>query len=232
MFSPAGITSRGARNPSPRAWHLLVPPPHALRSMPLASGFPFPGRGLLPAAWKSLKRIWTVGGAGESLTNGSYRTRTNPAVTIIMGSISDRKVGERAVKIFEELAIPYQWRVASAHRTPELVEEIMRTSGSSVFIGIAGMAAHLPGVMASHTIRPVIAVPVSASLNGLDALLAAVQMPPGIPVATVTLDRGDNAALLAAEILAVADPALSERLRAHRMSMKETVRAGDGELAG
>ena len=165
------------------------------------------------------------------MTNECNHTRTKPDVTIIMGSLSDRKVGERAVKIFEELGISYQWRVASAHRTPELVEEIMRTSGSKVFIGIAGMAAHLPGVMASHTTRPIIAVPVSASFNGLDALLAAVQMPPGIPVATVTVDRGDNAALLAAEILAVGDDGISARLGEHREAMKVKVRSHDDELS-
>jgi 5-(carboxyamino)imidazole ribonucleotide mutase len=165
------------------------------------------------------------------MTDTCNHRRTNPDVTIIMGSLSDRKVGERAVKIFEELGVTYQWRVASAHRTPELVEEIMRTCGSKVFIGIAGMAAHLPGVMASHTTRPIIAVPVSASFVGLDALLAAVQMPPGIPVATVTVDRGDNAALLAAEILALSDSGLADRLTAHREAMKVKVHSHDDELA-
>ena len=157
-------------------------------------------------------------------------TTTNPDVTIIMGSLSDRKVGERAVKILEEMGISYQWRVASAHRTPELVAEIMNTSNSKVFIGIAGMAAHLPGVMASHTTRPIIAVPVSASFMGLDALLAEVQMPPGIPVATVTVDRGDNAALLAAEIFAIGDPVLARKLTEHRASMKEKVARDDKVL--
>ena len=173
------------------------------------------------------RRTWN----GVHMTDECNHTRTNPDVTIIMGSLSDRKVGERAVKIFEQLKVTYQWRVASAHRTPELVEEIMRTSGSKVFIGIAGMAAHLPGVMASHTTRPIIAVPVSASFDGLDALLAAVQMPPGIPVATVTVDRGDNAALLAAEILAIGDEVLASRLVEHRGSMKEKVRSHDDELS-
>ena len=153
-----------------------------------------------------------------------------PAVTIIMGSLSDRKVGERAVKILKELGISYQWRVASAHRTPEKVKEIVQTSGSEVFIGIAGMAAHLPGVMASFTIKPIIAVPVSNSLSGLDALLSSVQMPPGIPVATVSLDRGDNAALLAAEILCLHDQELSSRLMEFRANMKKKVREQDDEL--
>jgi len=162
----------------------------------------------------------------------SNHVHNNPSVTIIMGSLSDKKVGERAVKVLEELGISYQWRVASAHRTPELVEEIMQSSGSLVFIGIAGMAAHLPGVMASHTTRPVIAVPVSSSFEGLDALLATVQMPPGIPVATVTVDRGDNAALLAAEILAIGDPGLGDRLLGYRRTMKEKVRSHDNELNG
>ena len=154
----------------------------------------------------------------------------NPDVTIIMGSISDKKVGERAVKVLEELDISYQLRVASAHRTPELVEEIMRFSGSKVFIGIAGMAAHLPGVMASLSTKPVIAVPVSATLDGLDALLSSVQMPPGMPIATVSIDRGDNAAVLAAEILALAEPLLAEKLQNYREKMKAKVKAQDAEL--
>lgn len=157
-------------------------------------------------------------------------TGQGPMVTIIMGSLSDRKVGERAEKVLKELEVSYQLRVASAHRTPEKVREIMETSGSSIFIGIAGMAAHLPGVMASHTTKPIIAVPVSASFNGFDALLAAVQMPPGIPVATVTVDRGDNAAILAAEILALGDDSLASRLLEYREKMKEKVNSHDREL--
>jgi len=164
--------------------------------------------------------------------NGKEHTKTSkkPDVTIIMGSISDRKIGERAVKVLKELGISYQLRVASAHRTPELVEEIIKSSGSRVFIGIAGMAAHLSGVMASLTTKPVIAVPVSASMSGLDALLSSVQMPPGMPVAAVTIDRGDNAAILAAEILALSDPGLAERLREYRQGMKEKVRSQDLEI--
>ena len=157
-------------------------------------------------------------------------SRAGPAVTIIMGSLSDREVGELAIKIFRELGISYVWRVASAHRTPERVEEIMENSDSKVFIGIAGMAAHLPGVMASHTIQPVIAVPVSGPMKGLDALLSTVQMPPGIPVATVGVDRGDNAALLAAEILALQDVGLAVRLKEYRAMMKVKVQAQDEEL--
>ena len=164
--------------------------------------------------------------------NGKEHTKTGkkPDVTIIMGSISDRKVGERAVTVLKELGISYQLRVASAHRTPELVGEIMKSSGSRVFIGIAGMAAHLPGVMASLTTAPVIAVPVSASMSGLDALLSSVQMPPGMPVAAVTIDRGDNAAILAVEILALSDPGLAKRLREYREGMKKKVRAQDREI--
>ena len=159
-------------------------------------------------------------------------SKDKPDVTLIMGSLSDRKVGERAVNKLKELGISYQWRVASAHRTPEKVEEIMKNSGSKIFIGIAGMAAHLPGVMASHTTRPIIAVPVSASLLGMDALLATVQMPPGMPVATVTIDRGDNAAILAAQILALEDTDLAARLAEQREKMRIKVESQDRELAG
>lgn len=122
-----------------------------------------------------------------------------------MGSESDLKIAEKAVNILKEFGVEFEVRVASAHRTPELVEEIVKNSKADVFIAIAGLAAHLPGVVASLTTKPVIAVPVDAKLDGLDALLSSVQMPPGIPVATVGIDRGENAAILALEILALKD---------------------------
>lgn len=126
-------------------------------------------------------------------------------ICIIMGSESDLKIAEKAVNILKEFGVEFEVRVASAHRTPELVEEIVKNSKADVFIAIAGLAAHLPGVVASLTTKPVIAVPVDAKLDGLDALLSSVQMPPGIPVATVGIDRGENAAILALEILALKD---------------------------
>ncbi len=135
-----------------------------------------------------------------------------PSVCIIMGSKSDMPVAEKAIKILTELRVPYTVTVASAHRTPDRVKGIVKESDAHVFIAIAGLAAALPGVVSALTRRPVIGVPVSGKVN-LDAVLSIVQMPPGVPVAAVGLDRGDNAAILAAEILALHDDALAERLR-------------------
>ena len=149
-----------------------------------------------------------------------------PSVLIIMGSASDRPVAGKAERVLGELAIPCETRVASAHRTPERVRELVAESDAAVFIAIAGLAAALPGAVAAQTLRPVIGVPVSGKLN-LDALLAIAQMPPGIPVACVGLDRGDNAALLAAQILATGDAALAKRLREHRAAMARKVAESD-----
>ncbi len=148
-------------------------------------------------------------------------------VKIIMGSKSDLEVGKKAVKVLEDLDISYQMTVSSAHRTPERTKELCK--GAEVFITIAGLSAALPGVVASHTIKPVIGVPVSGKMN-LDSLLSIAQMPPGIPVATVGLDRGDNAALLAAEILAVSDDDIRGRLEDYREKRREKVKADGDEI--
>jgi 5-(carboxyamino)imidazole ribonucleotide mutase len=144
-----------------------------------------------------------------------------------MGSESDVKIAEKAVNVLKEFGVEFEVRVASAHRTPELVEEIVKNSKADVFIAIAGLAAHLPGVIASLTTKPVIAVPVDAKLNGLDALLSSVQMPPGVPVATVGVDRGENAAILALEILALKDENIAKKLAEYREKMKKKVYASD-----
>jgi 5-(carboxyamino)imidazole ribonucleotide mutase len=140
-------------------------------------------------------------------------------VQIIMGSKSDAQIADEAKKIFEELAIEYNIKVASAHRTPDVLKNIVENSDADVFIGIAGLAAALPGCIASHTLNPVIGVPVSGKVN-LDAILSIIQMPPGIPVAAVGLDRGDNAALLAAEILAIKDKNLEKKLEHYRENLR------------
>jgi 5-(carboxyamino)imidazole ribonucleotide mutase len=147
---------------------------------------------------------------------------TSTKVLLLCGSESDRATMEKAVAILTELDIPCRLEVASAHRTPQrvlhLVEEANKT-GVGVFICGAGMAAHLAGVVAAHTIRPVIGIPLPGSaLNGMDSLLSTVQMPKGIPVATVAIgDHGAvNAALLAAQILALNDPDLSDKLQKRR----------------
>ena len=140
-------------------------------------------------------------------------------VVIILGSKSDRDIAKKAMRIFDIFEIKYSVTVASAHRTPVRVAEIIKNAhkdGVKVFIAIAGLAAHLPGVVASHTTKPVIGVPVNAALDGMDALLSIAQMPAGIPVACVGIGRGDNAAILAAEIIATGDGAMEEKLAAYR----------------
>ncbi len=140
-------------------------------------------------------------------------------VVIILGSKSDRDIAKKAMHIFDMFEIKYSVTVASAHRTPARVAKIIEdahTDGVKVFIAIAGLAAHLPGVVASHTTKPVIGVPVNAALDGMDALLSIAQMPAGIPVACVGIGRGDNAAILAAEIIATGDGAMEEKLAAYR----------------
>lgn len=143
-------------------------------------------------------------------------------VSIILGSKSDLPVAEKATGILKKLGIAYDIAVASAHRTPSRVEELVESSDADAFIAIAGLSAALPGVVASFTIKPVIGVPVSGALN-LDAILSIVQMPPGIPVACVGLDRGDNAAILACEIIANNDPSVAEALRSYRREQADKV---------
>jgi len=152
-----------------------------------------------------------------------------PLVGIIMGSDSDAAVMKDAAEALKELGVPYEATVASAHRTPDLAAEWARTAaarGLKVIIAGAGMAAHLPGVLAAYTTLPIIGVPIDASpLRGVDSLYAIVQMPPGIPVATVGINSARNAGLLAAEILALHDADLAERLRNMRARMAEQVAA-------
>ena len=125
------------------------------------------------------------------------------SVTIIMGSESDKHIADKVIDVLEEHSVEYDLHVASAHRNPEKVKEIVNNSDAGVFICIAGLAAALPGVVASMTSKPVIGVPVNVKLKGLDALLSIAQMPPGVPVATVGIDNGKNAAHLAIRILSL-----------------------------
>ena len=150
-----------------------------------------------------------------------------PWVLIVMGSDSDAEVMSQASAALDELGVPYDFTVASAHRSPERAKKIVtdaEANGCAVFIAGAGMAAHLPGVVASFTTRPVIGVPLaSGALQGLDALYAVVQMPPGIPVASVAIGGARNAGILAAQIIATADSDLAARLNEHRRSMADGV---------
>ena len=141
-------------------------------------------------------------------------------VAVIMGSDSDLPVAEKAINTLKELAVPFEVHVYSAHRTPLEAKEFSesaRERGFGVIIAAAGMAAHLAGAIAANTTLPVIGIPIkSANLGGMEALLSTVQMPSGIPVATVAIDGAANAALLAAQMLAIEDEALAERLRVKR----------------
>ena len=144
------------------------------------------------------------------------------SIQIVLGSKSDMKVAEKAVVVLKELGLSYRLSVASAHRTPELVDKLVAEADAEVFIAIAGLSAALPGVIAARTMKPVIGVPVSGALN-LDAILSVVQMPPGIPVAGVGLDRGENAALLAAAIIALKDEKVAKALKLYRQRLKDSV---------
>ncbi len=150
-------------------------------------------------------------------------------VQIVLGSKSDMKVAEKAIAVLKELGIKHRLSVASAHRTPELVDKLVAEADAEVFIAIAGLSAALPGVIAARTVKPVIGVPVSGTLN-LDAILSVVQMPPGIPVAGVGLDRGENAALLAAAMLALKDERIRKALSDYRQKMKDQVMKDSKEV--
>ena len=150
-----------------------------------------------------------------------------------MGSTSDLPVMKKAAEFFDEMEIPFEIHALSAHRTPEEVERFAKGAndrGIQVIIAAAGMAAHLPGVIASMTTLPVIGVPIKASLDGLDALLAIVQMPPGIPVATVGIDGALNAAILAAQIMATADENLKMELADYKENLKNKIVKANEEL--
>ncbi len=149
-----------------------------------------------------------------------------PLISIIMGSTSDLPVMEKAAKFLDEMEVPFEINALSAHRTPSEVEAFAQGAaarGLKVIIAGAGMAAALPGVIAASTTLPVIGVPIKGMLDGLDALLSIVQMPPGIPVATVGVNGAQNAAILALEMLALSDADLAERLRRHKSGLKDKI---------
>ena len=155
------------------------------------------------------------------------KTKTSPLISILLGSSSDSEIMESARQTLKEFSIPCEVKVLSAHRTPEQTLSYVKTAkekGIKVIIAGAGGAAHLPGIIAAVTTLPVIGVPIkSKSLNGIDSLLSIVQMPPGVPVATVAIDGAVNAALLAVEILALGDTELSAKLNSYRIKMQEKV---------
>ena len=152
-----------------------------------------------------------------------------PDVLIVLGSKSDAEVGNRARSILREFGVDHEMIVSSAHRTPDDLRNVVESSPAKVFIAVAGLSAALPGVIAAHTTKPVIGVPVSGKMS-LDAVLSVTQMPPGVPVAAVGLDRGENAALLAIEMLALADPTLVKKLQDHRGAMRKWVQEDSKSL--
>ena len=157
-----------------------------------------------------------------------------PIVSIIMGSTSDYKVMEKAAELLHDFKIPFEINALSAHRTPAEVEVFAKNAagrGIKVIIAAAGMAAHLCGVIAANTTLPVIGVPISASLAGMDALLAIVQMPPGIPVATVGINASLNAGILAVQFLAVGDTTLQEKLADYKEGLKQKIVKANEELS-
>lgn len=156
-----------------------------------------------------------------------------PIVSIIMGSTSDLPVMEKAAKYLDDMQIPFEMHALSAHRTPAEVEKFARGAkarGIKVIIAAAGMAAHLPGVIAAMTTVPVVGVPINSGMDGMDALLAIVQMPPGIPVATVGINASLNAAILASQILAVGDSEIAARVESYKESLKDKIVKANEEL--
>jgi len=155
-------------------------------------------------------------------------------VSIIMGSTSDLPVMEEAAKILNDFKIPFEINALSAHRTPDEVEEFTKSAyskGIRVIIAGAGMAAHLPGVIAAQTSVPVIGVPIKASLEGMDSILSILQMPPGIPVATVGVNAARNAGILAVQILAAGDETLNQKILDFKETLKNKIIQANKELA-
>ena len=151
-----------------------------------------------------------------------------------MGSTSDLPVMEKACQLLDDMQVPFEVNALSAHRTPQAVEQFASEAagrGVRVIIAAAGMAAALPGVIAAQTTLPVIGVPIKGMLDGLDALLSIVQMPPGIPVATVGVNAAQNAAILACQMLALSDDALAARLSEHKQGLKQKIEKANRELS-
>ena len=166
-------------------------------------------------------------------TNNKTKQYMKAIVSVIMGSTSDLPVMKKATDFLNEMRVPFEVNALSAHRTPEAVEVFSKGAkerGVKVIIAAAGMAAHLPGVIAASTTLPVIGVPINSTLDGMDALLAIVQMPPGIPVATVGVNASLNAAILAVEMLSLADAELAERLAAYKSGLCKKIEKANEDL--
>lgn len=163
-----------------------------------------------------------------------HKEEMKALVSIIMGSTSDLPVMEKAAKFLEDMEVPFEMNALSAHRTPNEVEEFAKGAkerGIKVIIAGAGMAAALPGVIAASTTLPVIGVPIKGMLDGLDAMLSIIQMPPGIPVATVGVNGAQNAAILAVEMMALSDEGLAKKLATYKSGLKDKIVKANAELA-
>ena len=157
-----------------------------------------------------------------------------PLVSIIMGSTSDLPVMEKACKFLDEMQVPFEVNALSAHRTPDAVEEFAcgaKDRGIKVIIAAAGMAAALPGVIAANTPLPVIGVPIKGMLDGLDAMLSIIQMPPGIPIATVGVNGAMNAAILACEMISLCDPEVAKKMEDYKASLGAKIEKANRDLA-
>jgi 5-(carboxyamino)imidazole ribonucleotide mutase len=164
-----------------------------------------------------------------------YTTAMKPQVSIIMGSTSDLRIMEITARILNDFKIPFEMNALSAHRTPGEVEKFAKGAagrGIKVIIAAAGMAAHLPGIIASMTPLPVIGVPIKTSLEGLDSVLSILQMPPGIPVATVGIDAAQNAGILAAQIVGTCNEAVMKEVVKYKESLKKKIVDANNELKG
>ncbi len=174
-----------------------------------------------------------VSGLSSTVQQLNNQHNMTPIVSIIMGSTSDLPVLEKAAQFFDEMEIPFEMNALSAHRTPQEVETFAREAqgrGIKVIIAAAGMAAALPGVIAANTTLPVIGVPVKGMLDGLDAMLSIIQMPPGIPVATVGVNGALNAAILAAEMLALGDAQIATKVANYKENLKNKITKANAEL--
>ena len=162
-------------------------------------------------------------------------TKDKPKVAVIMGSDSDLPIVSKTIRVLKEFKVDFSVRVISAHRTPDIAASFAKNAeaeGFDIIIAAAGKAAHLPGVLAAYTVLPVIGIPVkSSTLDGMDSLLSIVQMPSGVPVATVGIDGAENAGLLAVEMLSLKYPDLRENLKEHRENMQQEVIKKDNRVA-
>ena len=150
-------------------------------------------------------------------------------VLILTGSKSDEEIAKQVMDVLNVFGVPYKYEVASAHRNPEKVDKLVKETTAQVMVAIAGMSAALPGVVAARTTKPVIGVPVNATLNGLDSLLSVAQMPPNVPVACVGIGMGKNAGVLAVQILALSDSTLATRLSEFKEKLKQRERCSRTE---